>query len=590
MAQQHTPSHHSQDSDPEAEQEQTAPAHQASESSQSPQTSDPETASPAAATAADRGPAASAPEEAAPEGAAPGDTGPRSAAPEPAASAPDEAAPQAATPESAGPQGAGPAPEAPATPPAQAGAQPDDAGTRSAEPAPATSQASPAAEDKDFAAILAEFEQGKAAELARHGDAAADGGTGGAPAGASAGAGQGPGAGPGAGTLTVKPTPNVGQKVSGKVLSITGDQVFVDLGTKSEGMIEAAQLRNAEGQVTVQVGDSLDAIVTAIDPESGVVVLRKKASGRGGHQEVAVELRQAFQYGMPVEGLVTGINKGGAEVQAYNMRAFCPLSQLDLRYVENPQQFIGQRLKFKVARIEEGGRNRRPDIVLSRRALLEEEAQAKAAELRSRLQVGAVMKGRVTSLTAYGAFIDLGGLEGLLHVSEIGYSRLADPREALAVGQEIEVQVIKIEKGKDEKRPERISLSRRALERDPWRDAADRFPEGAVLTGRVMRLESFGAFVEVAPGLEGLVHVSEFGAGRRLNHAREAVQVGQDVRVRVLNVDPVKRRISLSMALADEHHEPAEEPAPREPAAAGQPAGSFGALGDFFKSSSQRRK
>jgi small subunit ribosomal protein S1 len=478
-------------------------------------------------------------------------------------------------------------------------------------PAGADEQAPP--EKRAFAEILAEFEQGKSA-AERAGAPETAGAAAGATAGTSAASG-------------VPATPNVGQKISGKILSITGDQVFVDLGTKSEGMIEAAQLRNAEGQLTVKVGDSLDAIVTAIDPESGVVVLRKKASGgRGGHQEVATELRQAFQYGMPVEGLVTGINKGGAEVQVYGMRAFCPLSQLDLRYVENPQQFIGQRLKFKVSRIEEGGRNRRPDIVLSRRALLEEEAQAKAAELRARLQIGAVLKGRITSLTTYGAFVDLGGLEGLLHVSEIGYSRLADPREALSVGQEIEVQVIKIEKGKDEKRPERISLSRRALERDPWRDAADRFPEGAVVPGRVMRLESFGAFVELAPGLEGLVHVSELGAGRRLNHAREAAQIGQDVKVRVLNVDPVKRRISLSMAQAGtgDDHEPAEqapsrearpprearetrdsrdsrepreprEPRearePREPTAAGQqqPA-SFGSLGDFFKSSGQRRK
>ena len=479
-----------------------------------------------------------------------------------------------------------------------------------------TDQPAPPPEKRDFAEILAEFEQGKSgAEGAGASETA--GATAGAAAGTSAAGG-------------VPATPNVGQKVSGKVLSITGDQVFVDLGTKSEGMIEAAQLRDAEGQLTVKVGDSIDATVTAIDPESGVIVLRKKASGgRGGHQEVATELRQAFQYGMPVEGLVSGINKGGAEVQVYGMRAFCPLSQLDLRYVENPQQFIGQRLKFKVSRIEEGGRNRRPDIVLSRRALLEEEAQAKAAELRARLQIGAVLKGRVTSLTTYGAFVDLGGLEGLLHVSEIGYSRLADPREALSVGQEIEVQVIKIEKGKDEKRPERISLSRRALERDPWRDAADRFPEGAVVPGRVMRLESFGAFVEVSPGLEGLVHISELGAGRRLNHAREAAQIGQDVKVRVLNVDPVKRRISLSMAQAGmgDDQEPAEqapsrearpprearesrdsrdsrgsreprepresrEPRePREPASAGQqqPA-SFGSLGDFFKSSEQRRK
>jgi small subunit ribosomal protein S1 len=473
-------------------------------------------------------------------------------------------------------------PQAAAQPPQATGEQHPQADAER-EPEPAAQQPSPAAapqqgppEKKGFGEILAEFEQGKGGE--RQAEAAEGAG--------QAASGTAPDAGPAGRAM-----PNVGQKVSGKVISITPEQVFVDLGAKSEGMIEAAQLHNAEGQLTVKLGDSVDAVVTAIDPESGVIVLRKKASGgRGGHQEVATELRQAFQYGMPVEGLVTGINKGGAEVQVYGMRSFCPLSQLDLRYVENPQQFIGQRLKFKVSRIEEGGRNRRPDVVLSRRSLLDEEAQAKAAELRARLQVGAVLKGRVTSLTSYGAFIDLGGLEGLLHVSEIGYSRLADPREALSVGQEVEVQVIKIEKGKDEKRPERISLSRRALERDPWRDAVDRFPEGAVVPGRVMRLESFGAFVEVAPGLEGLVHVSELGAGRRLNHAREAAQIGQDVKVRVLNVDPVKRRISLSMALTEEHHEPVEESPPREEAAAGQQPTSFGALGDFFKSSNQRRK
>ncbi len=492
---------------------------------------------------------------------------------------PAQAHPASETPDTQAPAGSEPSP----APPAIAESQPEAQAAAAEAP-------EPPAEGKDFATILADFEQGQSDS--RQTEAAQGAGQADAASGKAGGGASGAGA--------VPAVPNVGQKVSGKVLSITGDQVFVDLGTKSEGMIEAAQLRNAEGELTVQVGDRLDAVVTAIDPESGVIVLRKKASGgRGGHQEVANELRQAFQYGMPVEGLVTGINKGGAEIQAYGMRAFCPLSQLDLRYVENPQQFIGQRLKFKVSRIEEGGRNRRPDIVLSRRSLLEEEAQSKAAELRSRLQVGTVLKGRVTSLTTYGAFVDLGGLEGLLHVSEIGYSRLADPREALAVGQEIEVQVIKIEKGKDEKRPERISLSRRALERDPWRDAADRFPEGAAIPGRVMRLESFGAFVELAPGLEGLVHVSELGAGRRLNHAREAVQVGQDVTVRVLNVDPVKRRISLSMApatsgaAAEEDHDPvpvSQTAAPREPAAASQPAGSFGALGDFFKSSGQQRR
>lgn len=335
--------------------------------------------------------------------------------------------------------------------------------------------------------------------------------------------------------------PEIGEKVRGRILSIGETTAFVDLGGKSEGVIEVAQLKDGAGNLTVTVGDELEATVTGTDPETGSLVLRRKAA-RG--QDVALELRQALETGVPVEGVVTAINKGGAEVQVSGMRAFCPLSQLDLRYVENPQQFVGQRLTFRVSRIEPG--KTRPNIVLSRRALLEEEAETKASETRSRLQVGTVLKGKVTSLTSYGAFVDLGGLEGMLHVSEIGYSRLAHPGEVLNVGDEVEVQIIKVETGKDERRP-RISLSRRSLERDPWSDVADQFPEGTELTGKVMRLESFGAFVEIAPGIEGLVHISEMGANRRLNHARDAVQAGQEVQVRVLGVDPGKRRISLSM-------------------------------------------
>ena len=368
-------------------------------------------------------------------------------------------------------------------------------------------------ENKDFGQILAEFEQAAPAKS------------------------QGPAA---------------GQKVSGKILSIGDEWVFVDLGGKSEGRIGTAELKDAEGNLTVKEGDTLDATVTGTDPESGSLMLRRKAGGggKGGKKaaEVAPEIRQAYENNLPLEGLVTGLNKGGAEIQVFGMRAFCPLSQLDLRYVENPQQFVGQKLLFKINRLEEGNRGGRgPNIVLSRRQLLEEEQQTRAAETREKLQVGAVLTGKVTSLTTYGAFIDLGGIEGMLHVSEIGHSRTSHPQDVFTIGQEVEVQVIKIEKGKDEKRPERISLSRRALERDPWNDAASRFSEGTEATGRVMRLETFGAFVELAPGLEGLVHISEMGAGRRLNHSREAVEQGQEVQVRVLGVDTTRRRISLSM-------------------------------------------
>ncbi|MFL6231941.1 MAG: S1 RNA-binding domain-containing protein [Thermoanaerobaculia bacterium] len=368
--------------------------------------------------------------------------------------------------------------------------------------------------NQDFGQILAEFEQQSAPKKEKE----------------SKGSGQ-------------------SQKVSGKILSIGDEWVFVDLGGKAEGRIAAAELKDAEGNLTVKEGDSIDATVTGTDPETGALLLRRKAGGKGKKPaDVVPEIRQAAENSLPLEGLVTGLNKGGAEVQVYGMRAFCPLSQLDLRYVENPQQFVGQKLMFKVNRLEEGNRGGRgPNIVLSRRQLLEEEQQARAAETREKLQVGAVLHGTVTSLTTYGAFIDLGGIEGMLHVSEIGHTRTTHPQDVFQVGDEVEVQVIKIEKGKDEKRPERISLSRRSLQSDPWNEAASRFTEGMEVPGRVMRTETFGAFVELAPGLEGLVHISEMGAGRRLNHSREAVQPGQEVQVRVLGVDTARRRISLSM-------------------------------------------
>lgn len=356
--------------------------------------------------------------------------------------------------------------------------------------------------------------------------------------------------------------PPMGAKVSGKILSIGEESAFVDLGTKSEALIETAQLKDAEGNLTVNVGDTVDATVTAADPETGTLMLRRHAAGtatggggkgRGNkNPEAEAEVKMAWQHGIPVEGVVSGINKGGAEVQVRGMRAFCPLSQLDLRYVEDPAQFVGQRLTFKVSQFEEG--RTRPNIVLSRRAILEEEQKSRAAEARSRIQVGSVVRGKVTSLASYGAFVDLGGLEGMLHVSEIGYSRLAHPKEVLNVGDEVEVQVIKIEKGKDEKKPERISLSRRSLEKDPWQEAAGKFPDGSEVTGKVMRMESFGAFVEIAPGVEGLLHISEIGGGRRLNHPREALQIGQELPVRVLNVDTGKRRISLGMATGEENY------------------------------------
>jgi small subunit ribosomal protein S1 len=405
-----------------------------------------------------------------------------------------------------------------------------------------TEQQTPENETQDFGQVLAEFEQDAPAK---------------------------------------QEDPEAGTKVSGQVVKVDEEAIFIDLGTKSEGMIPAADLRDAEGNLTVQEGETVEATVTGTDAETGTLVLRRKVGGGGGGgkkgAEVPEEIKQAQESGLPVEGKVTGLNKGGAEVRVGGMRCFCPLSQLALRYVDNPDQFIGQTLTFKVIRLEEGPRGGRgPNVVLSRKAILEEEAEQMASETRERLKVGAVLTGKVTSLTTYGAFVDLGGIEGMIHVSEIGHTRTAHPQDAFKIGDEVEVQIIKIETSKDGKR-ERISLSRRVLEQDPWREAAGRFREGTEHTGRVVRLESFGAFVELAPGLEGLVHVSEMGGDRRLNHSKEAVDAGQEVQVKVLGVDTVRRRISLSMnAFGTADEEAAAAYARSTPT-------TFGTLGDFFK-------
>jgi small subunit ribosomal protein S1 len=360
------------------------------------------------------------------------------------------------------------------------------------------------------------------------------------------------------------------------VVSIGQDAVFVDMGDKAEGMIDAAELRDPEGKLAVKIGDVIEARVVDLGGQTGCVVLRR-VLGKG--PDARAELEQAHQHGIPVEGLVTGLNKGGVEVQVAGVRAFCPISQLDLRHVEDASAYVGKKLAFRISRLEKTGRNL--NLVVSRRALLEEEAAAKAAETRARLEVGTVIRGKVSTIKDYGAFIDLGGLEGMLHVSEMGFQRDLRPGELLTVGQEVEVQILKIEKSDDPKRPERISLSLKSLEKDPWDDARERFPEGARLHGKVTRVESFGAFVEVAPGVEGLVHISELGGGRPLKHAREAAAIGQPFDVIVTAVDRERRRLSLAPAPAGDAEDAAAAPvAPK----------SLGTLGDLLKQKPKQKK
>jgi len=370
--------------------------------------------------------------------------------------------------------------------------------------------------------------------------------------------------------------PKVGDTVRGRVISVGKDAIFVDLGGKAEGVLDREQVTDKDGNIKISPGDELEARI--VDDRGGSLVLKVRAGGRG--TEARAELLQAAELGLPVEGLVTEVVKGGLSVDVAGVRGFCPASQVDTRFVEDLTPYVGQRLSFKVTQYQPGPRG---NLVLSRRALLEVEREARAVETRGKLVPGAVVKGTVTAFKPYGAFVDLGGIEGMLHVSELGHARVGHPQEVLSVGQEVEVQVLKIEPSdepqKGSKKAMKISLSLKALAEDPWRQATAQLVEGATVRGTVTRLQPFGAFVELAPGIEGLVHISELGAGRRINHPREVVKLGEQIEATVLALDPERHRISLSMA-ASARSEEAQNAA--EGRAAAQAPAKLGTFGDLL--------
>ncbi len=332
--------------------------------------------------------------------------------------------------------------------------------------------------------------------------------------------------------------PKVGDVVSGKVISIGKDAVFVDVGGKAEGTLDRNQVSDSDDKLLIKLGDTVEARV--VSDAGGTLRLRIKLQ-RG--PEAKAELVQAAELGIPVEGLVTEVIKGGLSVDVAGVRGFCPASQVEARFVEDLSGFVGQKLMFRISRYE--GRN----LVLTRRALLEEDNAKRAVEIRKTLQPGLVVRGRVVGVKPFGAFVDIGGIEGMLHISELGYNRVEKPEDVLSIGQELDVVVLKVEPGTDSKGKvtERISLSLKALASDPWNDATAAISEGMRVKGKITRLQPFGAFVQLAPNVEGLVHISALGAGRRINHPKEVVEEGQEVEAVVLAVDHERRRISLSM-------------------------------------------
>jgi small subunit ribosomal protein S1 len=375
-----------------------------------------------------------------------------------------------------------------------------------------------------------------------------------------------------------RPVVALGDLVRGKVISVGREVVFVVLSDGiTEGVLDLQELRDADGKVMVKEGDELEARVAEMGDKADHVVLRRLMR-RG--PEARAELQSAFELGIAVEGTVTGVNKGGVDVNVAGVRGFCPVSQLELRHVEDPGAYVGRTLPFRITKHEVDRRG--VNLVLSRRALLEQEGRARAVAIQDKLVVGAVLPGVVTAIKDFGAFVDLGGVEGMLPASELGFVRGARPSEVLNVGQRLEVQLMRIEKTDDPRRPWRLSLSLKALERDPWDEVQVRFPAGSKITGKVTRVEAFGAFVELEPGVEGLLHVSELAreraGGRQVRHPRELVKPDEPLEVTVLAVERDRRRISLGLGELPDTADPDALAAARTPT-----PGKLGTLGDLFK-------
>lgn len=330
-----------------------------------------------------------------------------------------------------------------------------------------------------------------------------------------------------------------GQLIEGQIVSIGAQHIFLDIGTKSEASLDINEVKDNEGKLSLKLGDKITAYIVTTDPE---IVLSYALARPFLNKEA---LADAHDLGIPVDGKIVEVNKGGFSIDLNGIRAFCPISQIDTTYCTNPDQYLGQELQFRVMEYAEDGRN----IVVSRRALLEEEQEEAMAETRAQLFEGAIFSGKVMSVQPYGAFIDIGGIQGMVHISEICHHRIAHAEEALHVGESVKVKVLSIEA--DPKHPdrERIALSIKGLLPNPAQDAALDLKEGASVSGKIVRLQPYGAFIEIAPGVDGLAHISEL-SDKRINHPSEILEVGQQVNATVLKVDTATKKISLSLRSA----------------------------------------
>ncbi|NQY19260.1 30S ribosomal protein S1 [Alteromonas sp.] len=326
-----------------------------------------------------------------------------------------------------------------------------------------------------------------------------------------------------------------GSIVKGTVVSIDKDIVLVDAGLKSESAIPADQFKNAEGELEIAIGDQVDVALDAVEDGFGETILSREKAKR---HEAWVELEKAYDDTATIKGVINGKVKGGFTVEVNSVRAFLPGSLVDVRPVRDTTHLEGKELEFKVIKLDA----KRNNVVVSRRAVIEAESSAERETLLANLEEGHEIKGIVKNLTDYGAFVDLGGVDGLLHITDMAWKRVKHPSEIVNVGDEINVKVLKFDKEK-----QRVSLGMKQMGNDPWQEIASRYPEGTKINGQVTNLTDYGCFVEIEDGVEGLVHVSEMDWTNKNIHPSKVVNLGDTVDVMVLEIDEERRRISLGL-------------------------------------------
>ena len=328
-------------------------------------------------------------------------------------------------------------------------------------------------------------------------------------------------------------TLSIGQTLMGKVLAIGEDLTLIDIGYKTEGVIPTEELRISLKEITI--GDEIPVLVKQLEGPDGYVKLSYAEAQR---KRVWAEIERAVKTGAPIKGRITERIKGGLKVNLGGVEAFLPASQVDRRQVRNLEAWKGREIEAKVIKVN----RRQSNIVLSRRALLEEEEARRRAQVLSQLEEGYVIEGRIKSLADYGVFVDIGGIDGLLHITDISWKKIAHPKEVFTVGEVIQVKVLKIDRETG-----RINLGYKQLWPNPWDTLAERWPPGSRLKGKVTRVTDYGAFVEIEDGIEGLIHASELTWEKRPKHPSKYVSVGDEVVVEVLQVDSQNRRLSLSL-------------------------------------------